>query len=123
MSNDIVKRLRCYADADNAVWHPWVYRESADRIEAQAARIERQDARIAELKTELKIWWDENVKNKIACQRKDDRIAELEAALRFYADPFKYTDIHGDDVQVPDFYSETDFGETARAALEGKKDD
>ena len=81
MSNDIVKRLRCYADADNAVWHPWVYRESADRIEAQAARIERQDARIAELKTELKIWWDENVKNKIACQRKDDRIAELEAAL------------------------------------------
>jgi hypothetical protein len=48
------------------------------------------------------------------------RIAELEAALRFYADPFKYTDIHGDDVQVPDFYSETDFGETARAALEGK---
>lgn len=51
------------------------------------------------------------------------RIAELEVALRFYADPSKYTDIHGDDVQVPDFYSETDFGETARAALEGEKDE
>jgi hypothetical protein len=51
------------------------------------------------------------------------RVAELEGALRFYADPFKYTDIHGDDVRVPHFYSETDFGETARAALEGKKDE
>lgn len=45
------------------------------------------------------------------------RVAELEGALRFYADPFKYTDIHGDDVRVPHFYSETDFGETARIAL------
>ena len=51
------------------------------------------------------------------------RVAELEGALRFYADPFKYTDIHGDDVRVPHFYSETDFGETARVALKGKKYD
>ena len=50
------------------------------------------------------------------------RVAELEGALRFYADPFKYTDIHGDDVRVPHFYSETNFGETARFALEGGKD-
>ena len=47
-------------------------------------------------------------------------IEKLEAALRFYAEPWKYTDYHGDDVQVPDFYSELDFGETARKALEGK---
>ena len=47
----------------------------------------------------------------------ESRIAELEAALRFYANPFKYTDIHGDDVRVPHFYDETDFGETARIAL------
>ena len=53
------------------------------------------------------------------CREAAARIAKLEAALRFYADPSKYTDIHGDDVQVPDFYSETDFGETARAALAG----
>lgn len=53
----------------------------------------------------------------------EDRISALEAALRFYADPSKYTDIHGDDVQVPDFYSETDFGETARVVLAGGKDD
>ena len=45
----------------------------------------------------------------------------LRAALRFYADPWKYTDCHGDDVQVPDFYSELDFGETARAALNESK--
>ena len=56
--------------------------KAADLIKAQAARIKSLDARIAELKTELKIWWDENVKNKIACQQKEDRIAELEAALQ-----------------------------------------
>ena len=40
-----------------------------------------------------------------------DEIERLRAALRFYAEP------HGDGVQIPDFYSELDFGETARAAL------
>jgi hypothetical protein len=52
--------------------------------------------------------------------RMAQEIERLRAALRFYAEPYKYTDIHGDDVQVPDFYSETDFGETARLALKGK---
>ena len=44
MSDDFVKRLRRYADVDYAVWHPWVYSESADRIEAQAARIAELEA-------------------------------------------------------------------------------
>lgn len=50
-------------------------------------------------------------------------IERLRAALRFYAEPWKYTDCHGDDVRVPDFYSELDFGETARAALATGGDD
>ena len=33
MSNDIVARLRCYADIDDAVYHPWVYAEAADEID------------------------------------------------------------------------------------------
>ena len=33
MTDDLVKRLRCYADIDDAVYHPWVYGEAADRIE------------------------------------------------------------------------------------------
>ena len=33
MSDDLVKRLRCYADLNDAVFHPWVYGEAADRIE------------------------------------------------------------------------------------------
>lgn len=47
------------------------------------------------------------------------RVAELEAALRFYADPFAWKKLHDpkNDVQVPDFYSETSFGDTAQAAL------
>ena len=33
MTDDLVKRLRCYADLNDAVYHPWVYGEAADRIE------------------------------------------------------------------------------------------
>ena len=33
MSDDLVRRLRCYADIDDAVYNPWVYGEAADRIE------------------------------------------------------------------------------------------
>lgn len=83
-------------------------KKAADLIEAQADRIERLDARIVELKTESKIWWDQNLKNKIACQRMDDRIAELEAALERIAD----TD--------PDEGTEW-FHDVARAALGGVK--
>lgn len=32
MSDDLVKRLECYADLNDAVFHPWVYGEAADRI-------------------------------------------------------------------------------------------
>ena len=33
MTDDLVRRLRCYADIDDAVYNPWVYGEAADRIE------------------------------------------------------------------------------------------
>ena len=33
MSDDLVRRLRCYSDIDDAVYNPWVYGEAADRIE------------------------------------------------------------------------------------------
>ena len=33
MTDDLVKRLRCYADLNDAVFNPWVYGEAADRIE------------------------------------------------------------------------------------------
>jgi hypothetical protein len=32
MSDDLVKRLRCYANLDDGVFYPWVYGEAADRI-------------------------------------------------------------------------------------------
>jgi hypothetical protein len=41
MSNDIVARLRCYADIDDAVYHPWVYREAADDIERMRDALRR----------------------------------------------------------------------------------
>ena len=39
MSDDLVKRLRCYADIDDAVYNPWVYGEAADRIEKLEAAL------------------------------------------------------------------------------------
>jgi hypothetical protein len=47
MSDDLVKRLRCYADLNDAVFHPWVYGEAADRIE-------KLEAALRELSTD----WD-----------------------------------------------------------------
>ena len=80
MTDDLVNRLRCYADLNDAVFHPWVYGEAADRIEkleaqlAQsqlkrwAARWEEQSARIEKLEDELHHCFH--------------RIEELQAALR-----------------------------------------
>jgi hypothetical protein len=39
MTDDLVKRLRCYADLNDAVFHPWVYREAVDRIEKLEAAL------------------------------------------------------------------------------------
>lgn len=46
-------------------------------------------------------------------------IKGLREALEFYADPFAWKKKHDpeNDIQVPDFYSETSFGDTATAAL------
>lgn len=43
----------------------------------------------------------------------------LRAALEFYRDPVAWKKLHDphDDVRVPDFYSETSFGDTAEVAL------
>jgi hypothetical protein len=38
---DLVKRLRCYADLNDAVFHPWVYGEAADEIERLLAENKR----------------------------------------------------------------------------------
>lgn len=64
MTDDLVKRLRCYADLDDAVFHPWVYSEAADRIEASG------DALKVSLET---------------CMEMSERNKELEAALRSIA--------------------------------------
>ena len=39
MTDDLVRRLRCYADIDDAVYNPWVYGEAADRIEKLEAAL------------------------------------------------------------------------------------
>jgi hypothetical protein len=44
MNDDLVKRLRCYADIDDAVYNPWIYGEAADRIE-KLASVTKDDAK------------------------------------------------------------------------------
>ena len=44
MSDDLVKRLRCYADIDDAVYNPWIYGEAAARIEKLEAALREIDA-------------------------------------------------------------------------------
>jgi hypothetical protein len=39
MTDNLLKRLRCYADLNDAVFHPWFYGEAADRIEKLEAAL------------------------------------------------------------------------------------
>ena len=39
MNDDLVRRLRCYADLNDAVFDPWIYGEAADRIERLEAAL------------------------------------------------------------------------------------
>jgi hypothetical protein len=46
-------------------------------------------------------------------------LPEMVKALEFYADPWTWKKLHDpeDLIRIPDFYSETSFGDTARTAL------
>ena len=66
MTDDLVKRLRCYSDLNDAVFHPWVYGEAADRIEKLEAAL-REIAALG--------YWDGDSAMSIAhkaLERKDD---------------------------------------------------
>ena len=76
MSDDLVKRLRCYADLNDAVFHPWVYGEAADRIEQLGE--ERDNAKYL-LNQYLQL-------SRKASDESDARIEKLEAALHRIAD-------------------------------------
>lgn len=45
------------------------------------------------------------------------RVEKLQAALAFYANPFNRRDENGEEIGVPDYYDEMEFGERAREAL------
>ena len=54
MSDDLVRRLECYADLSDAVYHPWVYKEAADRIKKLEAELHSCFHRIEELQAALR---------------------------------------------------------------------
>ena len=124
MTDDLVKRLRCYADLNDAVFHPWVYGEAADRIEQLDASSEgwkeiadeyfdaigERNTRIEKL--EEQIHYANGVAD-LAMKHRDyaeQRVEKLEAALL--------------DVGIACDYSDAEyvFRDIARKALEGKDD-
>ena len=110
MTDDIVARLRCYADINDAVFHPWVYAEAADEIERLRDALQRANATTEEYERKFYLG--------------NDRIEQLEAALRPFA---KWADWHdgakGTDVERCFSKAEITVGElrAARKALEGGK--
>ena len=85
MTDDIVARLRCYADINDAVFHPWVYAEAADKIEWMLKEIQQ-------LKHDSTIFINE--RSDAICENFDlreenaelrDEIERLRAALKHYS--------------------------------------
>ena len=72
MSDDLVKRLECYADLNDAVYHPWVYKECADRIK----KLVEENGVLFAANVRL------NSRTDLDCDHYRDRIEKLEAALR-----------------------------------------
>jgi hypothetical protein len=119
MTDDLVKRLRCYADLDDGVFYPWVYGEAADRIE----KLEKYQSVHAQCdKTSLEL--EEKLVKQLSEARK--RIQMLEAALRVYAEEDHWSGDTFEPIMFPEgeckccYEHFSDQGEIARKALEGK---
>ena len=90
MADDIVARLRCAEDMNDAVYHPWVYKDAADRIEQLEAAL-REVISVSDRKTDIY----DRAKAVLAEEKRpmtDDIVARLraeiarkDAALRRYA--------------------------------------
>jgi len=72
MSDDLVRRLECYADLNDAVYHPWVYKEAADRIK----KLVEENGVLFAANVRL------NSRADLDCDHYRDRIEKLEAALK-----------------------------------------
>jgi len=97
--DDLVRRLRCYADLNDAVFHPWVYGEAVDRIEKLEAALDEAA-------------FSQTLFDAVVDQRNkaNDRIKKLEAALR--------------EIDIACDYSGSEYvcRDISRKALEGKDD-
>ena len=103
MTDDLVKRLRCYADIDD---HPWVYGEAADRIEKLECEI-----------TSNAIHLDVAM----VCMLNDKtRIEKLEAALRFIAGPSTVEFVDGT-YEISETKMLSTYRRRAKRALEGEE--
>lgn len=109
---DIVDRLRQYRGRSFETTE--CYNGLRDEAAAEIDRLHEWKARAHQMDNEKTARLIDAESRASTLAAENERMRE---ALRFYSDPSKYTDIHGDDVTVPDFYSELDFGETARTTL------
>jgi len=86
----------------------------ADEREKWKARAEAAKAELTQLRTACDEWAETSQRNYQRAKAAEAKLKRARGALEFYADP------SGD---VPDFYSELDFGDRARTALDEIKGD
>jgi hypothetical protein len=68
--SDLVKRLRCYADLNDAVYHPWVYGEAADRIEQLEAAL-REIEQVGSAVENIALWQAQKIARAALGEKKD----------------------------------------------------
>ena len=76
MNDDLVRRLRCYADVDvdAADYHPWVYGEAADEIERLRARRTKREVMVEHRLKTLPPYFDAVARGEKNFEvRRDDR--------------------------------------------------
>jgi FtsZ-binding cell division protein ZapB len=117
MTDDIVERLRCYADINDAVFHPWVYAEAADKIEWMLKEIQQ-------LKHDSTIFINE--RSDAICENFDlrEENAELREKIeRLRGALLKISELEPEGPLGNDCMAVSYASETARAALEGEASD
>ena len=96
----------------------------ADLAVEQKAKIERLEKQNAALTEGEQRAWAHAREERAAALAAEERVRVLSEALAFYADPWNHPRKKAEDLSVPDFYDEMDFGSTASenlAALQQKE--
>lgn len=97
----------------------WFEDHDLRKLEIALAQRDEARAQLAAAEAKTTILLHSEVYHKDRADTAESRLKIAREALEFYADPFAWKKLHDpeDDIRVPDFYSETSFGDTAIEAI------